>query len=109
MSVSGVSDLNEIVSIDGAGTSATVTNANVANIAQPATAADAWRAFVANNGATMSISDSTISDVVGSRVLFNSLANSEITVDRVDVVNAVGAQVLVRIFQACVKQCVYGC
>ena len=95
MSVAAVADITEIVTIDGAGTNAVITNSNVTDIARPDAAENALRGFVATNGATMSVSDSTIQDTIGSRVLFNSISGSEITVERVDVINSVGAQVLV--------------
>lgn len=96
MSITTVADITEIVTIDGAGTSAVITNANVANIARPDSVENAWRGFVATNGATMSVSDSTIQDTEGVRALFNSISGSEITVQRVDVINSVGVQALVR-------------
>ena len=64
--------------VDGAGTSANIRNSNVTNTNVPASGA-VWRGFTADNGATLTISDSTISDIAGSIAIFDALRQAEIT------------------------------
>lgn len=95
MTVNDMTDISEIVSVDGAGTDAVVSNSEVTSIPAPESGADAWTGFQANNGGTVTVRDSTISNVNGYRSLVNSIAGSTITVERVDIVDAVGATSIV--------------
>lgn len=92
LDVHDINALNYIVLVDDPGSTVNIENANIRDI-NIRNAGEGWVGFEANDGGTVTISDSTVTDVVGSRAIFSSSGNAEITIERVDVVNSRGADV----------------
>ena len=92
LDVHDMTGVGAVVSTNNPASEATVTNANIRDI-NIATEADAWLGFRATEESTLNIRDTTVSDVTGSRAIFSAFADSEINIERVDVINSVGADV----------------
>ena len=84
MSVRSVTGITEMIMADGAGTAVVITNSNVTAIPKPENVINSWTGLFADNGGSVTISDSTFSDTQGFRHLVYTEGGSTITVQRVD-------------------------
>lgn len=84
MSVSSITGITEIVAVNGPNTGVIISNSNVAAIPAPESVDLSWTGYFANNGATMTVRDSTFENTQGFRNLVYSEGASTTTVERVD-------------------------
>ena len=80
--------------MEGAGSSASITRSTVENI-RVSTVGQDWVAYQATNGATLTVSDTTLRNNAGARSLFSGIGGSEVNIVRVDAISNEGAQALV--------------
>ena len=84
MSVTSITGITEIVAVTGPSTEVVISNSNVASIPAPESVDLSWTGYFANNGATMTVRDSTFENTEGFRHLVYSEGASTTTVERVD-------------------------
>lgn len=89
MSVRSVTGITEMIMADGQGTAVVITNSNVAAIPKPENVINSWTGLFADNGGSVTISDSTFSDTQGFRHLVYTEGGSTINVVRVDFLKAI--------------------
>ena len=83
-----------VVRVDGVSSEATIVRTNVYDI-DTTSLGTSWRGFYGDNGALLSVSDSTFSNTAGSRTLLSASANAALTMNRVEIMDSVGYQVVV--------------